>query len=152
MIESEYLPCSESSIGGKGPFQFLPQTAKAYGVSPDDRCNMEQMAPAAAHYIADHMADLGDDAESMTLVLLSYNHGATWVRGALRQLRAADDYERTFWTLFKNRELLGPAFRNQGAGYVPMFFAAAIVGENPQNFGLDMLPLSRLTSANGATS
>jgi serine/threonine protein kinase len=152
MIESEYRPCSESSIGGKGPFQFLPQTAKAYGVSPDDRCNMDQMAPAAAHYIADHMADLGDDAESMTLVLLSYNHGATWVRGALRQLRTADDYERTFWTLFKNRELLGPAFRNEGAGYVPMFFAAAIVGENPQNFGLDMPPLSSLTSANGATS
>ena len=152
MIESEYRPCSESSIGGKGPFQFLPQTAKAYGVSPDDRCNMDQMAPAAAHYIADHMADLGDDAESMTLVLLSYNHGATWVRGALRQLRAADDYERTFWTLFKNRELLGPAFRKEGAGYVPMFFAAAIVGENPHNFGLDMPPLSSLTGANGANS
>ena len=37
------------------------------------------------------------------------------------------------------------SFRNEGAGYVPMFFAAAIIGENPRNFGLQMQPLSNLT-------
>jgi len=146
LIESEYRSCSTSSVGGRGLFQFLPQTARQYGVSPDDRCDVKQMAPAAAHYIADHMAELGDDAESMTLVLLSYNRGATWVRSSLRELRDSDDYERTFWTLFRNRARLGESFSNEGAGYVPMFFAAAIIGENPQNFGLEMPPLSRLTA------
>ena len=147
MIESEYRSCSTSSVGGRGLFQFLPQTARQYGVSPDDRCDVKQMAPAAAHYIADHMAELGDDAESMTLVLLSYNRGATWVRSSLRELRESDDYERTFWTLFRNRARLGESFSNEGAGYVPMFFAAAIIGENPQNFGLEMPPLSTLTAS-----
>src|SRR5262249_26463749 len=32
MIESEYKPCFENSIGAKGLFQFLPQTVEQYGV------------------------------------------------------------------------------------------------------------------------
>jgi hypothetical protein len=83
----------------------------------------------------------------MTLVLLSYNRGAAWVRGTLRQWRDSDNYERTFWTLFKNRNRLDESFRNEGAGYVPMFFAAAIIGENPETFGLQLEPLSTLASA-----
>jgi hypothetical protein len=94
--------------------------------------------------MADHMAELGDDAESMTLVLLSYNHGASWVRSTLRELRDTNDYQRNFWTLYAHRDQLDESFRNEGAGYVPSFFAAAIVGENPQNFGLTLPPLSTL--------
>jgi serine/threonine protein kinase len=142
MIESAYKPCFENSFGSKGLFQFLPQTAKLYGVSPAEMCDAEKMAPAAAHYIADHMAELGDDAESMTLVLLSYNHGAGWVRTTLRELRETNGYQRNFWTLFAHRNELGESFRREGAGYVPSFFAAAIVGENPQVFGLTVPPLS----------
>lgn len=146
MIESAYRPCVENSFGSKGLFQFLPQTARLYGVSPDQMCDAEKMTPAAAHYIADHMAELGDDAESMTLVLLSYNRGATWVRTTLRELRDTDDYQRNFWTLFAHRDKLDEAFRKESAGYVPSFFAAAIIGENPQTFDLQMPPLSSLVS------
>jgi serine/threonine protein kinase len=147
VIESAYRPCFENSIGAKGLFQFLPQTARRYGVSPQEMCDAEKMTPAAAHYMADHMAELGDDAESMTLVLLSYNTGATWVRTTLRELRDAGDYQRNFWTLFAHREELGSNFRQEGAGYVPNFFAAAIVGENPRAFGLTLPPLSSLAGA-----
>lgn len=145
MIESGYRVCLESSMGAKGLFQFLPQTAKHYGVALEEMCDVEKMTPAAAHYIADRMAELGDDSESMTLVLLSYNRGAEAVRSALRQLRTADNYERNFWTLYANRDKLDDEFRNEGAGYVPNFFAAAIIGENPQNFGLQTPALSTLT-------
>jgi len=147
VIESAYRPCFENSIGAKGLFQFLPQTARRYGVSPEEMCDAEKMTPAAAHYMADHMAELGDDAESMTLVLLSYNTGATWVRTTLRELRDAGDYQRNFWTLFAHREQLGSNFRQEGAAYVPNFFAAAIVGENPRTFGLTLPPLSSLAGA-----
>jgi membrane-bound lytic murein transglycosylase MltF len=143
MIESEFQPCFESSIGAKGIFQFLPTTARQYGVAPEDMCDVEKMTPAAAHYIADRMAELGDDAESMTLVLLSYNRGAEWVRDTLRRVRETGGYERNFWTLFANRDKLGDAFKKE-AGYVPRFFAAAIIGENPETFDLRMPPLSAL--------
>jgi hypothetical protein len=90
------------------------------------------------------MAELGEDSESVTLVLLSYNRGPEWVRNTLRELRGTENYERNFWTLFANRETLDETFRNENAGYVPRFFAAAIIGENPRAFELQMAPLSSL--------
>jgi serine/threonine protein kinase len=143
MIESAYQPCYENEIGAKGLFQFLPSTAEHYGVSRAEMCDVQKMAPAAAHFIADRMAELGDDAQSMTLVLLSYNRGEDSVRESLRRLRETDaNYERNFWTLFANRDKLDEGFQRESAWYVPEFFAAAIVGENPDAFGLQMPALS----------
>ena len=143
MVESAYIPCYENEAGAKGLFQFLPTTAAHYGVAREEMCDVNKMAPAAAHYIADRMAELGDDSQSMTLVLLSYNRGANSVLDSLRMLRETDaNYERNFWTLFANREKLDQTFRNESAYYVPAFFAAAIIGENPQAFGLSTPPLS----------
>ncbi len=150
MIESAYRPCFENSIGARGMFQFLPQTAEQYGVARADMCDADKMAPAAAHYIADRMAELGDDSQSMTLVLLSYNSGPDPVRDALRRLRETDaNYERNFWTLYANRDKLDDGFRNESAGYVPEFFAAAIIGENPRNFDLQIPALSTLAKDGG---
>jgi serine/threonine protein kinase len=149
MIESEYKSCFENSVGAKGLFQFLPQVAEKYGVARNEMCDVEKSTPAAAHYIADRMAELGDDAQSLTLVLLSYNRGAEGVRDALRQLRETGYYDRNFWTLFDNRERLGNILRDENASYVPSFFAAAIIGENPQSFGLPLPPLSTLATAEG---
>jgi hypothetical protein len=104
---------------------------------------MWKMTPAAAHYIADRMAELGDDSESMTL-FCSVIIAAQKRSEALRQLRTAGNYERNFWTLYANRDKLDDEFRNEGVGYVPNF-AAAIIGENPRNFGLQTAPLSTLT-------
>lgn len=142
MIESEYKNCFQNSIGAKGLFQFMPRTAKHYGVEEEEMCDVEKMTPAAAHYVADRMAELGDDSESMTLVLLSYNRGPEWVRNALRELRGTENYQRNFWTLFAHRHELDATFRNENAAYVPAFFAASIIGENPQTFELPGPPLS----------
>jgi serine/threonine protein kinase len=144
LIESEYRPCAESSSGARGLFQFLPQTAAAYGVARADMCDAEKMTPAAAHYVADRIAELGEDSESLTLVLLSYNRSPEWVRNALRKLRGSDHYQRNFWTLFAQRDKLDETFRSENAAYVPRFFAAAIIGENPERFGLPQPPLSEL--------
>ncbi len=146
MIESGYRPCFENSIGAKGLFQFLPSTAKQYGVAPGEMCDVEKMTPAAAHYIADRMAELGEDSNTMTLVLLSYNRGPGWVVDTLRRFRETDNYERNFWTLYANRDKLDDQFRNESAAYVPAFFAAAIIGENPQNFDLPTPALSTLAT------
>lgn len=146
MIESAYNPCYENSWGAKGLFQMVPSTAKIYGVTREDMCDVEKMTPAAAHYIADRMAELGEDSQSMTLVLLSYNRGVSGVLDPLRRLRDKDNYARNFWTLYAHRDEMDEQFRNESAGYVPQFFAAAIVGENPQNFGLSTPALSTLTS------
>ncbi len=146
MIESAYQPCVENSIGAKGLFQFMPSTAATYGVSRAEMCDVDKMSSAAARYIADRMAEMGDDSQSMTLVLLSFNRGDPAVRDALRRMREADNTaRRDFWTLFANREKLGDPFRSE-AGYVHNFFAAAIVGENPASFDLKTPPLTSLAN------
>ena len=150
VIESAYHECHESPVGARGLFQFLPGTARLYGVDRAEMCDVEKMAPAAAHYIADRMAELGEDSDSVTLVLVSYNTGAEWVRNTLRQLRATQNYERNFWTLLANREKVDESFTKETAGYVPNFFAAAIIGENPRNFGLETPPLSSLAEPDGS--
>ena len=147
MIESEYKPCFRNEIGATGLFQFMPGTAKRYGVSEQEMCDINLMSTAAAHYIADLMAELGDDSQSMTLVLLSYNRGEEGVRFALRELRDTAVYERNFWSLYSNREKLGQGFTTENANYVPGFFAAAIIGENPAVFGLNHPPLSSLADS-----
>lgn len=145
MVESDYRPCYENQIGARGLFQFLPPTAARYGVKYSEMCDVDKTAPAAAHYLADRMAELGDDSQSMTLVLLSYNRGDEAVRDALRQLRETDpNYERNFWTLFANRQKLDAGFQRESSDYVPNFFAAAIIGENPGTFDLHTPPLSTL--------
>lgn len=146
VVESAYRNCFESSFGARGLYQFLPSTAKIYGVNQDEMCDVEKMTPAAAHYIADLMAELGEDSQSLTLVLLSYNRGAESVRTTLRELRGSQDYQRNFWTLFANRHRLDETFRNESVGYVPAFFAVAIIGENPESFGLQGPPLSMLAN------
>jgi len=144
VIESAYRDCYENEMGAKGLFQFIPQTAKHYGVARDEMCDPQKMTPAAAHYIADLMAELGEDSESVTLVLVSYNRGSESVRDSLRHLRGTVNYERNFWTLYAHRSEMDDTFRNESAYYVPNFFAAAIIGENPQTFGLQQPPLSSL--------
>ena len=143
LIESEYRACVQSQYGAKGLFQFMPASARAYGANAGDLCNAEKMAPVAAKYIADRMTEFGTDAKSMTLVLMSFNRNPDIVRRDLMQLRRADpDLDRSFWSLFANAHKLDSYFRNESRYYVPKFYAAAIVGENPQTFGLEMPPLS----------
>jgi hypothetical protein len=152
VVESAYRNCFENDFGAKGLYQFLPSTAKIYGVNPDEMCDVEKMTPAAAHYIADLMAELGEDSQSLTLVLVSYNRGAEAVRTSLRELRDSQDYQRNFWTLFANRDRLDETFRNESVGYVPAFFAVAIIGENPERFGLQGPPLSTLANDSAQAS
>lgn len=144
MIESEYRECEESPIGAKGQFQFLKQTAQRYNLSWEDVCKIEKSAPAAAKMFEGDSAELGTDAKSMTLVLLSYNRGSGRVREDLRMLRSLGEKERSFWVMFENADKLDQQFQQESKYYVPKFFAAAIIGENPTAFGLKIKPLSQL--------
>ena len=61
-------------------------------------------------------------------------------------MAAAASQNRSFWTLVANKNVMegnaAKQFSNENIKYVPKFFAAAIVGENPQDFGVNLQPLS----------
>jgi hypothetical protein len=149
-IESEYADCLSSKLGSRGVFQFLPATGAKYGLGPDDFCNLEKSADAAARYIVDRRGEfVGDDVQSL-LVLLSYNSGSKYIDAELRPAidAAGGDRAAAFWSMTAepSRYPLAKYFQEEGKGYVPSFFAAAILGENPHDFGLGATPLSAVGS------
>ena len=155
MIESEHCVCLQSPTGPLGMFQFTQATGRLHGLNirpgaspsnPDERCEPEPAARAASSYMKALTLRFGTGPLSVPLAVGSYNSGegglSTNLKGALEK---NESQERSFWTLIANAESLSKQFQLENVKYVPKFFAAAIVGENPSDFGLKLQPLSTYT-------
>jgi hypothetical protein len=145
MVESgfdEVASGPPTRIGiAKGMWQFVPETAKQYGltVGPlvtlrrpdpgDDRHHWDKATRAAAAYIKYIYST--DAQASGLLVMASYNWGETRVIRLLKTM-PANPRERNFWkVLSQHREQVPPDTYN----YVMRIVSAAVIGENPRLFG-----------------
>lgn len=147
MIESEHCSCLTSKTGAVGMFQFLPRTAPDYGLAADQRCDPELSAKAAAIYLNTLLSFFGSAPDSVPLAIASYNSGQGHLRSNLGNVMTAQGgQDRSFWTLVENKDLMegraGEQFSSENKNYVPKFFATAIIGENPQDFGVNLRQLS----------
>jgi FHA domain-containing protein/transglycosylase-like protein with SLT domain len=153
-IETEYTNIhSNNAAGAAGLFQFLGPTAEHYGVPSSERTDVAKMAPAAARYFRDNIMSFGDDSMSVALAIAGYNRAPESVKRDLRNVLSAannEDKERNFWTLIANQGKLDHFFQSENKNYVPRFFAAAILGETPWAFGIEMRPLSTYTNQGAA--
>ncbi len=155
MIESEFCPCLQSPTKPLGMFQFTQATGATYGLktvsgaspaNPDERCEPEKAAAAAARFMKALMGRFGTGPSSVPLAVASYNSGEGGLSKNLNiALEEAGKRERNFWTLLLVADRLSAQFQKENRKYVPKFFAAAIVGENPTVFGVNMPPLSTAT-------
>ena len=147
LVESEYVNItSPNSMGAVGMFQFVPQTGEHYGLSADDLLDVEKSADAAARYIGDGIKQFGSDRMKEALALLAYNRGGGNVERDLATLVNEQNRACSICALTEQRDKLDKTFRSENVYYVPRWFAAAIIGENPQAFGLQTRPLSSLES------
>jgi hypothetical protein len=124
-IESGYRVDARSKAGALGLWQFMPGTARDYGLkvggARDERTDPQRSTTAAARYLRSLAFEFG--GESLMLVLASYNHGENAVRRALKKLD--DPYsDRSYWALVQAGYL--PA---ETADYVARYVAAAVAGE-----------------------
>jgi hypothetical protein len=155
MIESEHCVCLRSPTGPLGMFQFTFATAKLHfdpngGVrqgatpaNPDDRCLPEPSARAAASYMKALTGRYGTGPASVPLAIGSYNSGEGGLSSNLQKaLDSNEGLPRDFWTLIAKGDILSKQFQAENFKYVPKFFAAAIIGENPRDFGLNLQPIS----------
>ncbi|HEX6502818.1 MAG TPA: lytic transglycosylase domain-containing protein [Terriglobales bacterium] len=114
LVESGGLPTALSPKGARGVWQFMPDTARRYGLvvneSRDDRTDVEKSTRAAARYLRDLYYEFGD----WPLALAAYDAGELAVRGAMDRSGL-----RTFG-LISARGLLPSETRN----YVPAVAAA----------------------------
>src|SRR6188768_4195315 len=119
-VESGFWPTAKSSAGAVGLWQFMPATARAYGltVTPtfDERRNPWRASDAAAQ----HLIDLHERLQSWDLVLAAYNYGYQNIERQLAQVQSND-----FWDLTKT-ELLPEETRK----YVPKVQAVAVLLNN----------------------
>lgn len=142
-IESAYINIqSPNEAGSLGMFQFTIKTGEHFGLTPTDLLDVEKSADAAARYIARNMKKFKDDPMKEAIAILTYNRGGGAVERDLALLVTAENGACSICVLTANSHRLDPTFQNENVYYVPRFFAAAIIGENPQAFGLQTQPLS----------
>lgn len=142
-IESEFLSLdTPSPAGALGMFQFIPSTGERYGLDAEDLMDVAKSADAAARYITDSVQVFSGDPMKEVLALLAYNRGAQKTSRELKVLVNEQNKRCSICALTADRSKLDETFRRESVFYVPRFFAAAIIGENPQVFGINAQPLS----------
>lgn len=128
-----YLACIESSLNTRalssakagGIWQFMPATAKQYGLEVsdevDERYNIEKATAAACRYLKNALAKYGGNWSS---VLASYNGGMARVSGELDKQQASDAFD-----LYLTDETSRYMFR---------VMAMKLIMENPAAYGFDL--------------
>lgn len=125
VIESAYMPTLTSRAGAHGIWQFMPETAREYGLRVDwwmdERADPELSTRAAATYLRD-LYRMFDD---WSLALAAYNCGPGRVRRTLAQSGST-----TFWEM-----LDAGALPKETRGYVPTFYATLLIASDPEAYG-----------------
>lgn len=145
LVESEYVNLqAPNSVGAMGMFQFLPKTGEHFGLTRAELLDVQKSADAAARYIAAGLEQFKNDPMKEALALLAYNRGANNVERDVATFVNEQNRACSICALTEQRDKLDANFQNENGFYVPRFFAAAIIGENPSAFGLKTQPLSSL--------
>lgn len=125
VIESAYVPTVMSRAGAHGIWQFMPETARDYGLRVDwwidERADPERSTRAAAAYLKDLYRQFND----WPLALAAYNAGPGRIRRAMQASGAT-----TFWELLEDA-----AVPKETRGYVPTFFATLTIASDPATYG-----------------
>jgi hypothetical protein len=136
MHESTLDSAIVSRTGARGLWQFMPATAREYGLRvPDDwenspayldqRTNPRMSTQAGVKYVKTLYAEFGDVA----LAMAAYNAGEGRIRKALRSI---DDpiNNRDFWYIYR----LG-VLADETNEYVPKIIATMIIDKNRARYG-----------------
>jgi hypothetical protein len=97
-----------SSAGAQGPFQFMPSTAKQYGIDP---WNFNQASDGAARYLANSFKKTGNWADAVA----SYNAGL----GNVKRWRNIPETASYVPKVFANARSLKGKFKKGGFVYQP---------------------------------
>lgn len=128
LIESGHNPTIVSPAGAAGLWQFVPESARMYGLTVDrwvdQRFDPERSTEAAVRYLSDLRTRFG----SWELAMAAYNMGHGGLLRAMKKFNTND-----FWVL--TRYEAGLPYET--TLYVPKILATAIAMANKKAFGID---------------
>lgn len=128
IVESAFNIRAVSKAGATGVWQFMPETARRYGMTVDiyvdERLDPLRSGEAAARYLANAYKHFGD----WRLAIASYNCGPQNVTAAI--LKAGSS---TFWEIY-------PYLPAETRGYVPSFISALYALTYYEAFGIEPRP------------
>lgn len=126
MIESGFSTRATSWAAAAGPWQFVPDTGRRYGLEIgfwiDDRRDFERSTIAACLYLKALHDEFGD----WMLAWAAYNTGEGRIRYAVRRTGSND-----FWNISRTGHLY-----RETKHYVPKLIAAALMAKQPQLYGV----------------
>ncbi|MCB1645435.1 MAG: LysM peptidoglycan-binding domain-containing protein [Pseudomonadales bacterium] len=133
VVESAFDPFAYSHGRASGLWQFIPSTARLYGLHidywHDGRRDVKRSTAAALDYLERLHGRLDND---WYLALASYNSGEGNVRKSMRKnARAGKPLD--FFSLKLLRET---------SAYVPRLLAISAIIADPQAYGISLLPLA----------
>jgi membrane-bound lytic murein transglycosylase D len=121
--ESGFDATARSSWGSAGVWQFLPKTARGYGLevseTRDERLDLKKSTASAATFLKELRAEFGE----WPLAIAAYNRGPGLLRNAITKLGTRD-----LATLARAGRL-GPDAKS---GYTQTVFASLLLIHNPQ--------------------
>jgi membrane-bound lytic murein transglycosylase D len=131
MIESGFNQLARSRAGAVGLWQFMPGTARRYGLTVDawvdDRRDPYEATVAAARMLA----ELNNRFGSLWLAAAAYNSGPGKIqRGLTRYEYGALSGDDAYFALSEGRFL-----RRETRDYVPKLIAAALLAKEPDRYG-----------------
>ena len=145
MIETEFTNVkTENFADAGGLFFIISPSAAGYGLKLEERFQPDRAADFAALYLKDRFKQFDQYSMKEVLAIVGYNRSPTRVEKDLKLVLNESNKNCSICALTENAAKLDEYFRNETIKYAPKFFAAAIVGENSQAFGLETKPLSTL--------
>jgi membrane-bound lytic murein transglycosylase D len=121
MIESGFNTHAYSYAHAAGPWQFISETGRRYGLDIDWWYDERRDPYLSTKAACDYLRVLYNLFDDWYLALAAYNCGEGKVK------RHVKSYSNDYWSLYK--------LPRQTRNYVPTFIGAAIIAQNPEEYG-----------------
>ena len=128
-IESRFITDARSKSGAVGMWQFMPATARAYGLKvgmfSDDRKNAIKSTRAAVRYLKDLNSAFSDPL----LAIAAYNAGEWGVKRAMKKCRTNDFFKLETCSGLKS------GLKKETIDFVSKFIALTLITRRMERYG-----------------
>jgi|GEM_PF-537977 len=144
MIETEFNNELVSPTGSSGTFSLTAAQAQKYGMIKKDLVDLSKAAEITARLLTENQKKFESNDMREFLAILSHNRDSKTINDDLNRKMMQGYRDCSLCGMTQNAATLDQQFQNEAVKYIPKFLAAAIIGENPEDFGLSTKPLSTL--------